>query len=192
MRFGNNALLLHFLALVAVKTSFMVVAVDDPDPSPLFFCTMGGGFRVLPFLMGYVNAMAQVGLFNETSSRFTTMASSSSGAWFTSQFMFSEVFYNSTVLSTPDELKLFMEMWLDGYASLTNPIADLMERGDDSLVKSILELHGVSFNLIVENVLDSASRMYGDPGFKDRLANSENASYQLRNTTSGKSKYSEN
>ena len=156
--------------------------------------------------MAYTNIFTQAGLFTETSSRFTSLSSVSGASWFSTQLFYSPEFYANVTQSTPDELGDFVKQWMDSYLTTTvnivqNPQCNFtsdsteplpnLETGDAPGINPIVALENLCNGMIdiqgewatlVYDMVQNASKAYGDPNFVDRKATPENRNVAMSNT----------
>jgi len=113
-------------------------------------------------------------------------------SWYSTQLFYSQPFYDATVTSSPDELRSFVDLWLDSYANLTASKAsnmtsicqDLPDVDDGNLI-SICEVviaYGGDWTEFVEEMLYEASVAFGDAEFVTRSASAEGRIAPLQGT----------
>ena len=113
-------------------------------------------------------------------------------SWYSAQLFYSQPFFDATVTSSPDELRSFVELWLDSYANLTASKAsnitsicqDLPDVDDGNLI-SICEVviaYGGDWAAFVEDMLYEASVAFGDAEFVTRSAIAEGRITPLQDT----------
>ena len=117
-------------------------------------------------------------------------------SWYSTQLFYSQPFYDATVTSSPEDLRDFVDLWLDSYANLTarasaslagsNVTAicqDLPDVDDGNLI-SICELviaYGGDWASFIEDMLYETSVAFGDADFATRTANAQGRIGPLQN-----------
>ena len=117
-------------------------------------------------------------------------------SWYSTQLFYSQPFYDATVTSSPEDLRDFVDLWLDSYANLTarasaslagsNVTAicqDLPDVDDGNLI-SICELviaYGGDWAAFIEDMLYETSVAFGDADFVGRAASAEGRIGPLQN-----------
>ena len=116
-------------------------------------------------------------------------------SWYSTQLFYSKPFYDATVTSSPDDLRDFVDLWLDSYANLTARASaslagsnitaicqDLPDVDEDNLV-SICELviaYGGDWAAFIKDMLHETSVAFGDADFVTRAASAEGRIGPLR------------
>jgi len=171
------------------------------------WATSGGGWRAMAGSMAYSNVYAQAGLFSDSDSSFTGVSSNSGGTWFSTQFFYSQQFYDA-MQGSPEEVAFFFTQWMNSYKQMTPSDEALMhsrhkkcEELRDTMMDKNFDLAMGEYNrcvairevqdcdgdfswaCYVNNMLRSASEDYGDSDFHTTEMNSENRVSPLQSTT---------
>mmetsp|Transcript_42594 Transcript_42594/g.134345 ORF Transcript_42594/g.134345 Transcript_42594/m.134345 type:complete len:304 (+) Transcript_42594:69-980(+) len=83
-----------------------------PQPTPIAWCTSGGGFRAMTGGMAIARVFMNVGLLNNT--KMYAIASNSGGSWFLSQLAYSDKFRNA-VLTSGSNMTAVVTDWMNTY-----------------------------------------------------------------------------
>mmetsp|Transcript_59528 Transcript_59528/g.194134 ORF Transcript_59528/g.194134 Transcript_59528/m.194134 type:complete len:515 (+) Transcript_59528:79-1623(+) len=83
-----------------------------PHPTPIAWCTSGGGFRAMTGGMAMARVFMNVGLLNNT--KMDAIASSSGGSWFLSQLAYSDKFRDA-VLTSGSSMTAVLTDWMNTY-----------------------------------------------------------------------------
>mmetsp|Transcript_59526 Transcript_59526/g.194130 ORF Transcript_59526/g.194130 Transcript_59526/m.194130 type:complete len:219 (+) Transcript_59526:69-725(+) len=83
-----------------------------PPPTPIAWCTSGGGFRAMTGGMAMARVFMNVGLLNNT--KMDAIASSSGGSWFLSQLAYSDKFRDA-VLTSGSSMTAVLTDWMNTY-----------------------------------------------------------------------------
>jgi len=160
----------------------------------LLWSSTGGGWRAMFADMGYANVFRQAGLFDETSTKFEAISTTSGASWFSTQLFYSKVFYDRSVLAdTPDDLEAFVLDWMDSYLVVSGDIDQasedkcsiLKDLGKEGFLPEACALsveHDGSWANFVHAMLKATGAGMGDPDFYERVVNSENRIEPLAKT----------
>ena len=82
----------------------------------------GGGWRAMVAQSAYAQVFFKLGILNNSPASKKTpkiklIDGSSGSSWFTTQFAFSQNYYNAVVRGTPESLGQFTQEWMDAYAT---------------------------------------------------------------------------
>mmetsp|Transcript_42591 Transcript_42591/g.134330 ORF Transcript_42591/g.134330 Transcript_42591/m.134330 type:complete len:614 (+) Transcript_42591:69-1910(+) len=83
-----------------------------PPPTPIAWCTSGGGFRAMTGGMAMARVFMNAGLLNNT--KMYAIASNSGGSWFLSQLAYSDKFRNA-VLTSGSNMTAVVTDWMNTY-----------------------------------------------------------------------------
>jgi len=175
------------MKIVALLSFLHVAASED-----FLWATSGGGWRAMAGSMAFSNVFYQAGLFSDDSSSFTGVSSNSGGTWFSTQFFYSQEFFDA-MKGSPQEVAYFFTEWMDTYKNLV-PQDMLTSHGRhkkceqvrDSIIDTNFNLAMGEYNrcvamreqpecsatdaswaCYVDNMLRTASADYGDANFAD-------------------------
>ena len=175
----------------------------------ILWASTGGGWRAMFADVGYVNVMAQAGLFPNTTntteedsfSVLKSVSTVSGGSWFSTQLFFSREFYQRTALAaTPDDIYDFVLQWMKSYDGISSDIDDdtrascnfdSLYSSDDEKNERITTLRDICYVLVkynydwalfVQSMLAAAADDYGTADFVNIVASSNNIIAPLQKT----------
>ena len=126
-----------------------------------------------------------------TRTRFTSIATTSGGSWFSTQLFYSQNFYDKTVLApSPSDVRQFVLDWMETYASISQPTDDEIVSScdmselqdsridvDDDVIETFQDVcylvvkYDYDWALFITEMLDAAAKgSFDDPAFIDQLA----------------------
>ena len=186
------------IALVssASTTSTAAAAItgsSSDDNVVNLWASTGGGWRAMTSITAFANVFAQAGLLTNTASSFKALSTESGASWFSTQFFYSQPYYDATISSSPDELSDFILQWMDTYLTLTEglgtvPQCEFLDKFNTTNVNILRDYCTVFTNYdgdwaqFVHDMLEDASKAYGDEGLVTRLASYDNRVSALSST----------
>jgi hypothetical protein len=173
--------MMRFAAVLILSLLHAAVGQEDAD---FLWASSGGGWRAQTACMAYSNIFTQAGLITPDSSLLSAVSTQSGASWFSTQFFYSQQFFENTALSTPDELYDFVLSWMDSYQSMnttTNFVCDFLDRVRNT---THLDVFSEYCNILLDYEGDWAAFMsamykatstdYGDADLVDRPVNAQN------------------
>ena len=174
---------------------------SSSEPPLLRWASSGGGWRAMVASMAFSNVFEQAGLLstsNASSSQFAAMSFNSGSAWFSTQFFYSQPFFQA-VMSSPDALATFVQNWMEAYYQMQeSSIVDFPMCADPNGFVSLLQLplspsdqmdfcnllvvFGGSWADFTQAMIQAASTAYGDADFIHRPFGVTNRVAPLRTT----------
>lgn len=172
------------------------VKAENGEDYFLRWATSGGGWVAMTAGMAFANVFHRAGIIDEGSCDFTAISSSSGGAWFATQFFYSQEFFDRLIGEdvTPESVRDFAVDWMLAYADMQDdtttypicnsvrPIGNFPGFGDLYDMCNILSANNGSWADFVHEMLRAASTDYGDSELVNRLADSQNRLGPLRQT----------
>jgi hypothetical protein len=157
------------------------------------WASTGGGWRAMTSITAFANVFAQAGLLSNTSSAFTSVSTESGASWFSTQFFYSQPYYEATITSTPDELSDFILQWMNTYLNMTealgtNPQCDILDQYNMTGLDIVRDYCNVfvyyngDWAQFVNDMMEDASTAYGDSYLISRLASADNRVSALSST----------
>lgn len=176
---------MRFAAVLILPLLHTAVGQEDVD---FLWASSGGGWRAQTACIAYANIFTQAGLITPDSSLLSAVSTQSGASWFSTQFFYSQQFFESTALSTPNELYEFVLSWMDSYQILTSPpnattnfVCDFLDKVRNtthldtfSEYCNILLDYDGDWVAFVSAMIQAASTDYGDSGLVDRPLNADN------------------
>jgi len=177
------------LAIAALAPDAMVTAGDD-----MRWASSGGGWRSMVADMAYANLLQRAGIFTDKDSSFSAISTNSGGSWFSTQFFFSDDFYDIVTKDDPEDLKNFVTQWMISYYDYQKefPKNDECKIPGSDVIPALNTLEAYcnifadddgSWAEFVEGMLAQAStEAYDDPDFSTKTTRSDQRVNPLRNT----------
>jgi hypothetical protein len=177
--------------------SLLVLKIHAVAEEAVFrWASTGGGWRAQAAVMGFSNIFAQAGLIQQDSSLFSGISTQSGASWFSTQFFYSEQFFENITTSTPDQLYDFVLAWMNSYQTFSsqnstsgNLQCDIIQALSNTTFYDILAEY---CNLIIDyqgdwaafiyGMYEAAATDYGDAGLADRPVNGDNRVTALSDT----------
>jgi hypothetical protein len=187
---------LHRLGISLTALVVATNGISGDSDYVLRWASSGGGWRSMISNIGYANAFTQAGLIDPVQGKcnFTAISSNSGGSWFTTQFFYSQPFFDNVVSRDKTSVYDFIINWLQSYKDFlegiprnalcleVSPFGKIMRLNDLSSVCDIGLYYRGSYGGLIDGMLRKVSTGFGDPGLPDRFANAENRVLALRET----------
>jgi hypothetical protein len=102
--------------------SWVLTSGAGPAENDILWTGTGGGWRAMVAQSAYAQVFFKLGILNNSPASKKTpkiklIDGSSGSSWFTTQFAFSQNYYNAVVRGTPASLGRFTQEWMDAYAT---------------------------------------------------------------------------
>lgn len=167
---------------------------NEGNEYDLRWAVPGGGWRAMSAGAAYANVFVQAGLIGPNSSEFSAISSNSGGTWFSTQFFYSDKFFDN-VIGDASGLESFIEEWMHSYGRFVgdfkydSTLCDLLRLTDDPLMEEaaaacamLIKFDGSWADYIEGMLRDVSTKLYDDSGFVDRQTLPSNRVSPLSNT----------